>query len=285
MANGYSLHLGLNSVDAAHYDGWDGPLSACEADAFSMEAICKAAGFEARTLVTADATRDGFLREAKRLASLAASGDIITISYSGHGGQLPDRNGDEKDRYDETWCLYDGQLVDDELYTLWSEFPTGTRIVLFSDSCHSGTVLRNTLSGVRVASPPSDSSGYRAMPPAVQRRTFAANRDFYENLLARPAPPRTPDATVALVSGCQDNQLSQDGVYNGAFTGALIEVWNDGRFRGDYEAFTKAIRKLLPPSQSPNFEVVGRQNDAFTQGQVLEIEKSAEKSGNTSCSS
>lgn len=41
MAQGISLHTGLNVVDPAHYDGWSGPLNACEADAYAMETICR----------------------------------------------------------------------------------------------------------------------------------------------------------------------------------------------------------------------------------------------------
>ena len=44
---------------------------------------------------------------------------------------------------DETWCIYsDRQLVDDELYSLWAQFAAGVRIFVLSDSCHSGTVLK-----------------------------------------------------------------------------------------------------------------------------------------------
>ena len=43
-------------------------------------------------------------------------GDLFFLTYSGHGGQVPDVTGDEDDKQDETWCLYDGQLIDDELY-------------------------------------------------------------------------------------------------------------------------------------------------------------------------
>jgi hypothetical protein len=39
MARGVSLHIGLNRVDPAHYDGWDGTLNACEFDANAMRAI------------------------------------------------------------------------------------------------------------------------------------------------------------------------------------------------------------------------------------------------------
>lgn len=34
---GISLHIGLNRVDPAHYQGWDGKLNGCENDAKSME--------------------------------------------------------------------------------------------------------------------------------------------------------------------------------------------------------------------------------------------------------
>ena len=46
MPKGHSLHIGLNSVDPAQYEGWDGQLAACEADAkvVGTESIRVAAG-------------------------------------------------------------------------------------------------------------------------------------------------------------------------------------------------------------------------------------------------
>ena len=44
---------------------------------------------------------------------------------------------------EETWVLYDRQLVDDELYKIWSKFKPGVRILVLSDSCHNGTVTRD----------------------------------------------------------------------------------------------------------------------------------------------
>ena len=46
MAQGISVHIGLNRVDPAQYEGWDGQLAACEADAKDMEALAKAQGFK-----------------------------------------------------------------------------------------------------------------------------------------------------------------------------------------------------------------------------------------------
>ena len=70
-------------------------------------------------------------------------GDFFLCTYSGHGGQVRDKNHEEEsDRSDETWVLYDRQLVDDELYALWATFKPGVRVVILSDSCHSGSVTK-----------------------------------------------------------------------------------------------------------------------------------------------
>ena len=90
------------------------------------------------------------------------------LSYSGHGGQLPDLNDDEPDQEDETWCLYDGQVVDDELNELYSQFRQGVRILVFSDSCHSGSVAKQAFfkDMIDLHSSNVDSKGvkYRNMP-------------------------------------------------------------------------------------------------------------------------
>ena len=94
MANGYSLHIGLNLVDPAHYNGWDGRLKGCEADARDMAAIAQAAGYsERKMLLTGDATSARVISEVVALAKKLEAGDILLLSYSGHGGQIPDEFG------------------------------------------------------------------------------------------------------------------------------------------------------------------------------------------------
>lgn len=39
MANGLSVHIGLDRVDPAHDDAWDGALNACEFDAHDMQVL------------------------------------------------------------------------------------------------------------------------------------------------------------------------------------------------------------------------------------------------------
>src|SRR5262245_20597762 len=146
MAQGLSIHIGLNSVDPKHYNGWAGKLNACEADAKDMAKIAHDRHFQTTTILTSKATANTVKKAIGDAAKKLKKGDILFLTYSGHGGQVPDTNGDEKtDKRDETWVLYDRQLVDDEIYDLYSQFAAGTRIFVLSDSCHSGTVNRDIL--------------------------------------------------------------------------------------------------------------------------------------------
>ena len=95
-ARGYSLHIGLNKVDPAQYEGWDGPLAACEFDADDMASLAATVGYEPRTLKTTEATREAVIGEIRAAAARMNPGDIFFLTYSGHGSQVPDFSGDER---------------------------------------------------------------------------------------------------------------------------------------------------------------------------------------------
>jgi hypothetical protein len=270
MAKGIALNLGLNAVDPKHYGGWDGKLNACEADADDMAGIAKGKKFQVTKLLTKAVTRARVVAQITKAAKALKSGDIFMLSYSGHGGQLPDMNNDEPDGQDETWCLYDGEFVDDELYALWRKFAPGVRILVFSDSCHSGTVTKMAYyqgtATARGQGVTSREVRYRFMPPDVALRTYRKNKTFYDRILKVKVPPEKKaavKASVLLVSGCMDNQLSSDGDFNGLFTAQLLKVWKNGAFKGDYKKFHKEIVKRMPPDQTPNYFWVGAANPKF----------------------
>ena len=278
---GLSLHLGLNTVSAAAYEGWTGPLAACEFDANDLAALARRQGMKATVLLTKNATRAGTLSKIRRAAKSLRKGDLFFLTFSGHGGQVRDVTGDEADKQDETWCLYDSQLIDDELYFELGQFTAGVRVLVLSDSCHSGTVTRARLPETTAGSTLARS---KMMPPEVGRRVYAQHQRFYDRLqndIARSAGKTQvsdPDAVlsnlsvssgrinsivkkfkaaVILISGCQDNQTSLDGDHNGAFTGQLLQVWNLGAYNGSYAAFHAAIRAGMPSTQTPNLYLLG----------------------------
>lgn len=276
MAKGLALTIGLNAVDPKHYEGWSGELNACEADARDMADIARSRKFTVQTLLTRRGTRRAVLGAIARAARAMKSGDIFLLTYSGHGGQVPDRNNEEPDAQDETWCLWDGELLDDELYAALGRFARGVRVLVFSDSCHSGTVTKAMFYAARGAAPGAAAAGasgvagaggvrYRNMPREIALRTYRAHRAMYDNLQAsiKGDPRGAVRAAVILVSGCQDNQLSQDGDFNGLFTANLLRVWKEGRFTGSYRKFHATIVRSMPPDQTPNFFTVGASSRVF----------------------
>jgi metacaspase-1 len=276
-AAGLAVHVGLNAVDPDHYAGWSGPLNACEQDAKDMAEIAKKGAMKSKVLLTGNGTRRKTLSAIRAAAKQLKRGDFFLLTYSGHGGQVPDVTGEEDDKQDETWCLFDGELIDDELYLELSRFAAGVRILVLSDSCHSGTVTR-----ARPQRPP-DGTRSKMMPPDIADQTYQQHQKFYDDLqksvakAARSGKIPDPDTmlsqvavnpriagivkkfkpAVILISGCQDNQTSLDGAHNGAFTEQLLKVWNAGAFKGNYVRFHSEITSGLPSSQTPNLFPLG----------------------------
>jgi hypothetical protein len=273
MARAISLHIGLNMVDPDHYDGWDGALAACEADANDMESLAQGRGFETTKLLTADAKADAVTNAIESAASELEPGDIFFISYSGHGGQVADTNDEkETDSSDETWLAYDRQIVDDELFALWTRFEPGVRILVLSDSCHSGTVNKGITALVPDPVATAEEAAkqkprFRALPRDKMVATYGQNVKLYDGIQAALPSSKSSQADIGgrvlLISGCQDDQLSRDGIKNGAFTSRLLKVWADGAWRGSYAEFHEAIRSQMPADQQPNLNPVGAENPDF----------------------
>ncbi|MFI9114037.1 caspase domain-containing protein [Streptomyces venezuelae] len=261
MATGLALHVGLNRVDPARYGGWVGTLAACENDARDMAGIARTAGFESTVLLTEDGTVARVTAALDEAAARLRPGDIMLFSYAGHGGQLPDDagSGDEPDALDETLVLYDRQFLDDEVQQAFRAFADGVRIVSFFDCCHSG-------SSIELPGGPEAAGTPRYMPEAEQRQLYDRDRAFYATVrraLAESAAADGAPPDALLVSACQDDQVASDGDANGAFTGALLRVWDDGAFQGGYRDFHRAIQSLLPPTQVPNLHVTGAPDQSF----------------------
>ena len=283
MPTGISIHIGLNHLDERHY-GSRHSLAGCLGDVEAMHRLAVDAGFEARVIRAEEATADAVLAAIRAAAGRLASGDILLVTYSGHGARVEDVNGDEGDGWDETWCLYDRELVDDELYDCWADFPAGARILVISDSCFSGDIIRDDPSdtGPRIAKKPSlwgtvalaetyaalaafapatarplrrmrdgRQRRVRALSKKVAKGVYERNRQLYDSV-QRDLPPRRPvQADVLLLSAAQDNEAAADGDGNGAFTAALVEIWSGGNFEGDYYALHAQLYHRLTPGQHP----------------------------------
>jgi hypothetical protein len=279
-SRGISLHIGVNHCHNKHYGKkWCSFLASCENDADTMQAIARTQGFETSQLKTVGATREAVIAAITSAAEELNAGDIFLVSYSGHGGQVKDVNDDEEDGRDDTWCLFNGQLLDDELDVLFSGFAQGVRVLVLSDSCHSGTMLKSggeaQVQGEEQSEVEEEFVYARAMPRDAARATLAENRPMYDkiqNELPNPKPPIT--ASLRLLSGCQEDELSYGSIETGRFTEAVKNVFADGDFEGDYSEFhqlvVEAVSKRKNP-QTPGHAQRGETNPDFDRQSPFKI--------------
>ncbi|MET9964023.1 caspase family protein [Streptomyces sp. NPDC006326] len=256
MPAGLSIHVGLNRVDPRRYGGWDGQLVACENDARDMAALARAAGFDDTVILTKEATADNITDALRTAAGKLGSGDILLFTYSGHGGQMPDTEGDEPDELDETLVFFDRQFLDDELHREFGRFDDGVRVVSLLDCCHSGSAIE----AVEAA---GTQAAVRLMPVVEQQQDYERNRQFFRELQSELRGTKGDGVPAVLIAACQDDQVASDGRINGLFTEKLLRVWNQGAFSGGYADFHREIKKHMPANQIPNLYTTGNPGAEF----------------------
>ncbi|KAK0495579.1 peptidase C14, caspase domain-containing protein [Armillaria luteobubalina] len=139
-------------------------------------------------------TKDNILNALSSLVKGAQTNDLFFLHYSGHGGQVFDKNGDEDDGADEVIeCVDSSVITDDDIHTILQSLPPGCRLTALFDSCHSGTVLD--------------------LPYSYNCR---GQRTGTESNLRI-------SANVVCWSGAKDSQLGADTPYGGVMTCAFIE--------------------------------------------------------------
>jgi hypothetical protein len=235
-----------------------------------MKEIAEAQNFESITvLLNEEGTREAVSQSIADASEKLESGDMLFISYSGHGASIPDENADEEDGKDESWCLFDGYLLDDELYALWTRFVEGVRIMVVSDSCHSGTVTK-----VAPGVDPESMIVSKNFPEEEAERVYIEHKSFYLKVKAEAAESKDKEvkASIKLIAGCQDVESSYvlPNDENSLLTMEINRVWDAGQFVGTTPEFFEEIRagvKAIASEnriyQEPNLYDVGKTNESF----------------------
>ena len=146
-----ALLIGIN------YPGQNGELSGCVNDVAMMVRYLTEQGYQTdpsrmRILVDEGDFGHGMPNGAEIMQGFqwlvedAQPGDSLFVHYSGHGGQIPDDDGDEEDGKDECLIPHDykssGMLRDDDVFKmLVAPLPKDCRLTCVFDCCHSGTIL------------------------------------------------------------------------------------------------------------------------------------------------
>lgn len=268
MPQGISIHIGVNRARADCCGR--GPLPEAENDARRMADIARKQDFDVMgPLLTAGATRKNVQRAMHTAAKALGNGDMLLLTYAGHGCRVYDRPPrDDRDRFDETWCLPDAQFTDDQLRQLLADFEDGVRILLISDSCHSGSLLARFADGhLEPVSPTKLAELGRELAPARTFRPPVAPRCESPPLirdLRLPPEESTINirASVLFISACSEAKEAEDGL----FTSELEKLWAQGRFQGTYVEFIWQLHNLVSgrkPDQKPGWACDGAFDPAF----------------------
>lgn len=249
-----ALCIGIND-----YPGTGSDLAGCVNDANDWAAALRKRGFAVKMLLDRQATGKAMRAAIAALVGGARAGDSIVIQYSGHGSFVPDEDGDEPDGTDECLCPYDirtkGPITDDELFELYSARKPGVKILMVSDSCHSGTVARFA----PITTPPTMVGGHapqrkvRFLPPAVYLSKGEVAKLGSRRAYRKSSPPGRYAAL--LMAGCQDTEYSYDAYFrgrpNGAFSFVALRALAKLSPKATYRDWFTAIRKALPSQQYP----------------------------------
>jgi len=251
-------------------------LRGCVNDSQAMAGLLRERmGFardEILLLNDAAATRDAVLKALREMIDGALAGryGYLVFSFSSHGTQVPDLEGDERDNADEAFCTYDTAvkddawdrdhlIVDDELCCLAALVPKSCLFEVFMDACHSGT-------GLRAMDFIMDRHPRFLPPPSLQafRQLENANvRGWREKCL------ECACHSQVLWAACRSDQTSADalidGGWHGAFTHAFCSVMRSDTSRSlNRHQILQKVRAVLHGryTQTPQLECSPAQRQA-----------------------
>jgi hypothetical protein len=223
--NKKALLIGIN------YTGTDNELNGCINDINCIQERISKNGFNDITILTDNTinkpNKNNILNSFRNLLDNSQPGDLLFLSYSGHGSYDKDKNGDETTGFDQLIVPLDLNLIyDDELKSIiQSKLKPNVTLFAMFDSCFSGSVL---------------DLRYQYMD-SLNYDNFSENSKQLET-----------KGDVFMISGCTDYQTSTDAFINnkanGAMTWSLLESLKQ-KPNCSWRELIKNMRDLLKTSE------------------------------------
>jgi len=237
-----ALCTGIND-----YPGTQNDLRGCVNDARDWsDLLTNVYGFKVYSLLDSSCKVTAFVDTFGNMLSSSKPNDHIVLTYSGHGSNVPDVDGDEEDGRDECLCLYDEFLTDDVIRGAIQKLNPEAKLTIISDSCHSGTVTRAFLA----AMDNDNDAKPRYLPPS----DIASIREVKEsNITGKIFLPESGMKEV-LIAGCQSTEYSYDAYLGNTSRGAM-SYYATRVLRTTpkitYADFYAKLRQSLPNSSYP----------------------------------
>lgn len=264
----YALNIGVTYIDLNHYGNSLIPLPSCTTDAKYMHGFAEVFNYDKSTLLlNEEATVANVKNEIIQYSKMAKKEDLVIIFYSGHGATIQDMNADEPSGEDQTWCLYDRQIIDDEFRYLWKEFDPGVNILLILDACHSGSAFKALKDDDQDTYMVDYSRMVKSVDGNQANSIFLNNKDLYQPIMKQPLV-KEEEITCSVMgfTACQDEEEAVAGVFVSVFTRLLITTLatnhNEIKNYKDLVDLVAAKSRELE-NITPNFGPFGNPTDFF----------------------
>jgi hypothetical protein len=280
MRRGISIHIGVNDPASPG----ECQLSQSEASAWKMAELAYQAGYGAIHLLRgADATRRAVTSLLAAAARALEPRQTLFVSFSGHGSRVPDADYDERDGWDETWCLHDADLVDDELMGIWRMAAAGTRVLLVTESCFGGGMRHygdDVLAQYPGPSPTPDGPVYRSAVPATRGvKQHAPPTTTSSSCISRvPSHDDGIRASVLMMAGAAEGHKAREGLY----LNHLLELWKGGAFRDSFCALHRRLCESVRhdnPAQEPQIMMLGTPDPDFPLEMAFHLDRPVMRGG------
>jgi len=172
-----------------------GNCPGAQLDATRMAELLKKYSDDVTLLLSQQATKVVVVQKMQEVCQK----DLAIIFYSGHGGDqrqnaTTKQNWEEPTGKDQFLCLYDRQLLDDEIWSILCN--AKGRVVLICDCCHSGTMFRAPMRFVEKS-----------------EETFSSGKE----------------PSLWYLAGCPDPDYSYGDEKGGVLTNAFLEYFREER--------------------------------------------------------
>ncbi|MBS1705463.1 MAG: caspase family protein [Armatimonadetes bacterium] len=276
FAETYGLCIGINDYpevknEKGEMESHD--LKGCVNDATSMRDLMTGKfgvnGANVKLLTDKAATADGFLGAWRDLIAKAKPGDQIVFTYSGHGGQVEDK--EESDGIQEVIVLADEKLVTGNLFGELAKTLTlnGVNCTFIFDSCYSGGMSRDVDGEIQVRT-----KSLGIIKPKAKDAISKVKANAAKFLPKQAAPTTRPTAgqSLFLFAGAENKPTVDisglEGVApHGLFTMLMLDIMEaDAKtpvkdMYGEISSFLEQLNKTLKEKgsdtqfdQNPGFE-------------------------------
>lgn len=214
-------------VGIAQYPGRQ-PMVGCTNDVEDMQRVLGLYGFPpSEPLVNRSADAATILRRLRQEISALCDGDELVFYFSGHGVTYPVDGVDHEGLcgIDFAWNNRASVVIDDDVSAALSSVPSGGRVTMIIDACHSGGIQPSIAEVFVLAETPSFRIKTMPVPPQIAgeiaRLAALGQTTSFQDTVA-------PVSCSVLLCACAPNEVAADfdfpdGRANGVMTRALAQ--------------------------------------------------------------